>query len=73
MTLSLRKRNGKSIVECEKHIIISKPIVSSKIYKMLFSVIKIWSGLKELSVIREGNRKAGRSVYKEQSGSAEKF
>ena len=46
--------------------------MSSRIYKTLFLVIKIRSGLRELPVIKEGDRKAGRLAYKEQSGSVKK-
>ena len=52
-------------------ILVSKPIVSSRTYTTLYLVIKMRSGLREFPVIREEDRKAGRSAYKEQSGSVE--
>ena len=42
------------------------------IYKMLFLVSKIRSGLRELLARRDGDRKVDRSAYKKQSGSVEK-
>ena len=42
--------------------------MSSRIYKIFLLVIKI-----ELPVIRQGDRKVGRSVYKEQSGGCKRF
>ena len=47
-------------------MLVSKPIVSSRIYRAVSLVAKRISGRKE------GDRKAGRSAYNEQSGGVEK-
>ena len=49
-------------------ILVSKPIVSLRIYKMLPLVSKIRSGRKELPIVIEGDREETRSAYSEQSG-----
>ena len=43
-------------------------MVSSSIYRSLFLEIRIRSGRRESSVIRDGDRNAGRSAYTEQDG-----
>ena len=53
-------------------VLISKPIVSSIIYKMLSLVSNIRLGRKELPMIIEGDRKEVRSAYSEQSGITDK-
>ena len=52
-------------------MLVSNPMVSSRMYRVLFLVIKRRSGRRESPVIREGDKKAGRSAYMEQLGSAD--
>ena len=52
-------------------MLVSKPIVSSRIYRTFSLVIMRRSGRKALPVIKEGDIKAGRSAYNEQSVSVE--
>ena len=52
-------------------MLVSKPIVSSRIYRTLSLVIKRRSGRKALPVIKEGDIKAGRSAYNQKSVSVE--
>ena len=52
-------------------MLVSKPIVSSRIYKTFSLAIMRRSGRKALPVIKEGDIKAGRSAYNEQPVSAE--
>ena len=46
--------------------------MSSRIYRTFSLVIMRRSGRNALPVIKEGDRKVGRSAYNEQSGSVEK-
>ena len=52
-------------------MLVSKPIVSSRIYRTFSLVIMRRSGWKVLPVIKEGDIQAGRYVYNEQSVSME--
>ena len=52
-------------------MLVSNPMVSSRMCRVLFLVIRRRSGRRELPVTREGDRKAGRSAYMEQLGSAD--
>ena len=52
-------------------MLVSKPIVSSRIYRTFSLVIMRRSGRKALPVIKEGDIKAGRSAYNEQSVSVD--
>ena len=52
-------------------MLVSKPIVSSRIYRTFFLVIMRRSGRKALPVIKEGDMTVGKSVYNEQSVSVE--
>ena len=52
-------------------MLVSKPIVSSRIYRTFSLVIMRRSGRKALPVIKEGDIKAGRSAYNEQFVSVE--
>ena len=54
-------------------MLVSKPIVSSRIYRTFSLVIMKRSSRKALPVIKEGEIKAGRSAYNEQSVSVENF
>ena len=52
-------------------MLVSNPMVSSRMCRVLFLVIRRRSGRREIPVTREGDRKAGRSAYMEQLGSAD--
>ena len=52
-------------------MLVSKPIVSSRIYRIFSLVMMKRSGRKALPVIKEGAIKAGKSAYDEQSVSVE--
>ena len=52
-------------------MLVSKPIVSSRIYRTFSLVVMKRSGRKALPVIKEGDIKAERSAYNEQSLSVE--
>ena len=49
-------------------ILVANPMVRSRIYIVLFLVIKKRSGRRESPVTRKGDRKVGRAAYKEQLG-----
>ena len=52
-------------------MLVSNPMISSRMCRVLFLVTRRRSGRSESPVIREGDRKAGRSTYMEQLGSAD--
>ena len=52
-------------------MLVSNPMVSSRMYRVLSLVTKRRSGRRESPVIREGDKKTGRSAYMEQLGSAD--
>ena len=52
-------------------MLVSNPMVSSRMYRVLFLVVKRRSGRRESPVTREEERKAGRTAYMEQLGSVD--
>ena len=52
-------------------MLVSNPMVSLRIYRVLFLVIKRRSARRQSPVTREEDRKAERSAYIEQLGSAD--